>query len=147
MLPCIQYKPTRKQLIHLHKILCVNSATVPSNLGGGQNGHLVLMITLPEYNTQIKHAFIVPHKPGGFSPAPLPGVTLAQIAQINWVHEKSLQILHTYVNTNRVIKQQLQKAVYDIYLSAIKDYITIYANTCIHGSILPYIEHTVLLTT
>ena len=94
------------------------------------------MITLPEYNTQIKHKFVIPRKPGVVLPVPLPGATLAHIYQINWVHGQSLQLLQTYVNNNQVIKQQLQKEFYGIYLSAIKDYITSYIHTRIHEIIL-----------
>ena len=94
------------------------------------------MITLPEYNTQIKHKFVIPRKPGVVLPVPLPGATLAHIYQINWVHGQSLQLLQTYVNNNQLIKQQLQKEFYGIYLSAIKDYITSYIHTRIHEIIL-----------
>eukprot|EP00957_Ditylum_brightwellii_P078042 5932375-Ditylum_brightwellii.AAC.2 len=48
--------------IRLH--LNANAASIPSDLGGGQHGHLGLTISVTEHQTLTGHAFTRPANPG-----------------------------------------------------------------------------------
>ena len=60
--------PNREHLILLYKELAANAASVPSNLGGGNHGHLALMLSEPNYLAQTGNSFVLPHNPGDFAP-------------------------------------------------------------------------------
>ena len=68
VLPKIGGELTRESLIDLHQMFSENVASVDSNLGGYQNGHLALTMTGEEYTTHTGYAFVPPHNPGGYPP-------------------------------------------------------------------------------
>ena len=59
-------EPTREGLIDLHKLISGNAASVASNQGGGQHGHLALTMTAYEYRSHTGFAFVPPHNPGDY---------------------------------------------------------------------------------
>ena len=67
ILPKINGEPTREGLIDLHQLISGYIASVASNLGGGQHGHLVLSMMAKEYMEQTGFAFVRPHNPGKYS--------------------------------------------------------------------------------
>ena len=63
ILPKIDKKPTREELIDLHQLISGNAASVVSYLRGGQQEHLALKIKAEEYMEQIRSAFVLPYNP------------------------------------------------------------------------------------
>ena len=63
ILPNIGEEPTREGLIHLHRLVRGNVASVASNLGGGRHGHLALTITTEDYMEHTVYNFVPPHNP------------------------------------------------------------------------------------
>eukprot|EP00978_Attheya_sp_CCMP212_P025911 scaffold84189_cov35-Attheya_sp.AAC.1 len=55
----------------MHKSLCENAAAVTSNLGGGNHGHLALLVTDTAYFEETQLAFIAPTNPGDDPPTAL----------------------------------------------------------------------------
>ena len=65
-LPKIGGEPTRGGLIEIHRLISGNEASVASNLGGGQHGHLALTMTAKEYMENTGLVFVPPHNPGDY---------------------------------------------------------------------------------
>ena len=63
-IPPIHGEPDRTTLIAMHKLLCANAASITSNLGGGNHGHLSLLMTAAEYFEETQHTFTAPTNPG-----------------------------------------------------------------------------------
>eukprot|EP00957_Ditylum_brightwellii_P199957 15243390-Ditylum_brightwellii.AAC.1 len=60
--------PTWDSTRAIHLQLNANAASVPSDLGGGQHGHLGLLIGGAEYQTLTGHPFARPANPGMMPP-------------------------------------------------------------------------------
>ena len=71
VLPPIKGELESDQLIHMHLLMCANTAYIISNLGGGLNGHLVTIITTHEYYARTGQEFPPIHNLGNFTP-PIP---------------------------------------------------------------------------
>ena len=63
IIPNISIEPTREGLIEIHRLISGNVASMVSNLGGGQHGHLALTMTAEKYMEQTGFAFVPPHNP------------------------------------------------------------------------------------
>ena len=50
--PNIIREPTREGLIYIHRLINGNTASVVSNLRGGQHGHLAFKMTVKDYMEQ-----------------------------------------------------------------------------------------------
>ena len=61
ILPKIDRELTREGLIDIHQLISGNAASMASNLGEVQNGHLALTMTTDEYMEQKGFAFLPPH--------------------------------------------------------------------------------------
>ena len=66
ILPKIVGEPTRESLIKTHQLISGNAASMESNLRGGQQGHLVLTMTVEDYLDQTVHVFVPPYNPGNY---------------------------------------------------------------------------------
>ena len=66
ILPKIDGEPTREGLIKIHLFISGNAASVASNYGGGQHGHLALTMSAADYRAQTGFAFVPPHNPGDY---------------------------------------------------------------------------------
>ena len=60
ILPKIDGELTREGLIHLHRLISGNAASVALNLGGGRHGHLALTRTAYKYREQTGFTFVPP---------------------------------------------------------------------------------------
>lgn len=77
--------PTYETIAAIHAKLKVNASGVPSPLGGGQLGHLGLVLSPENYQTIADTPFTRPANPG-IHPNIQPGATAAQIAEITRQH-------------------------------------------------------------
>ena len=98
-----------------------NAASVPTTLGGGNHGHLALVMNPARYLALSGGApFIPPRNPGPVPVPPTPFMTAAQMELLRQTHQADLASFHTCNNTDTALKNQLLTAVDDIYLAAIK---------------------------
>ena len=62
--PLLNDRPTRQALTLLHSELNANAMSIPSNRGGGDHGHLALVLSVARYTTVAGQAFVTPVHPG-----------------------------------------------------------------------------------
>lgn len=115
----IDDRPDYDQLNALRKCLKENAASVPTQLGGGNNGYLALVVDEATYATIAPgQPFIRPPYPG---PQPVipPGSTQAQIGEIVRQYEKNLYDYNECNNVEKALRKQVTNCVDSLYLTAI----------------------------
>jgi hypothetical protein len=102
--------------------LNANAASVHSNGGDGQLGHLALTITPAAYTAiSAGHIpFVAPENPPVHPEHP-PGATAAQISEINRQHKENQTIFRQYHAIDNALRNQLIAAVPHIYISTLSD--------------------------
>eukprot|EP00957_Ditylum_brightwellii_P137597 10490100-Ditylum_brightwellii.AAC.1 len=110
-IPKIQGKHTYSAIKAIHKILMENAASVPTRLGGGNHGHLALVMNPARYLALSGGApFIPPRNPGPVPLPPMPFMMAAQMELLQQTHQADLASFHTCNNTNTALKNQLLTA-------------------------------------
>eukprot|EP00978_Attheya_sp_CCMP212_P021057 scaffold61089_cov59-Attheya_sp.AAC.4 len=105
----------------MHKKLCENAAAVTSNLGGGNHGHLALILTDKDYLNETKNTFIAPKNPGDDLPTALkPEDQLI----VNDRYKRNQRIFEKYGNTNKALKKQIKATVEEAFLSTLHHELT-----------------------
>lgn len=120
--------PSYASLKLLHKEINANAMSVPSLRGGGQHGHLALVINAARYLILTGAAFVTPPPPGPQPVHPL-GLTQPQITAANRAYDASVKDFTGYTVTGRDLKKQLLEAIPDIYTDELADETLGYANT------------------
>ena len=110
--------PTHLTLATLHRELNTYAAAIESNTGGGQHGHLALVMSDAAYMAIANQQFHAPVHPG---PNPVPGNTQHQIIENNRLHAAALQEHKVYKDTENQLKAMLIKAVPSIYIEELQD--------------------------
>jgi hypothetical protein len=127
-IPPIEGLPTYESITDITRLLNTNSASIHSELGDGQLGHLALTISPAVYATLSAIPFVAPLNPG---PAPVivPNVgTAPQIQAIIREHKESLRIWREYNHVDAALKQQLIRAVDQLYIRTLQHRHTGFAN-------------------
>ena len=115
----IQGTPTYEPLKNIKNEMNANVASVPCDLGGGENGHLGIMITTTEY-ANISHVnYVRPVHPGTLNiPA---GTTNYESTRLKNGH-KELICLNREVNiVEAILLKQLSKVLPKIYLKSFRN--------------------------
>ena len=116
-LPKIHGEPTYETINDIVQHMYANAATVRSPLGGGQHGHIGLIMKPALYQTLSATAFIRPNDPG---PLPVynPNIryTAADRESIAADHKENRRIFDLCNNVDTALKRQLIEAVDEIYL-------------------------------
>jgi hypothetical protein len=116
--------PTHLTLATLHRELNAFAMGVTSDRGGGNHGHLALVMSDADYQQLTGAAFIIPNHPG---PNPAPGATQPQINENNRLHTNAIAEHKTYKDTETTLKQMLLKAVPNTYIKELQDQLLGYA--------------------
>jgi len=113
-------KPTNTTLKKLKKEVYANARAIPSTRGGGNHGHLGIVMDDAAYLTLAGQAFDLPAHPG---PAPVhqANPTAAQIAENNRVYNATLDELKLATNVENAIKNQIVEAVDSLYFDDLED--------------------------
>lgn len=119
-LPKISGLPTYETLTELRKALKYNASSVPSTLGGGNNGYLGIVVSTAVYASIDPTPFITPVDPGVQPNIPV-GTTAAATAVIVRAHQEHQRQFREHQNLQRALKKQLQVSVEPLYLRAIRD--------------------------
>jgi hypothetical protein len=124
-LPKIHGEPNRDSLIEIHGLLCENASSVTTNQGGGNHGHLALMLSAKAYNEQTKHDFIPPPNPGDAPAIATAGENRAQEqAGLDEIFKRATRLYDRYNTTDKALKKQIESAVERPYLAELRDQLT-----------------------
>jgi hypothetical protein len=115
----INGEPNPENLLRFQKQLKANARSVYSNLGGGQNGHLFLVLSPAAYALISNTPFVRPDHPGTLIIPP--NNTEAQIRVLKDAHKLRLATFKEVTGVEQALKQQIIKAVDNTYLTAIRN--------------------------
>ena len=116
-------EPDFPQLHSLLRACKANACSVPSTLGGGQNGYVGMLVSAVAYASLAPGTpFIAPVHPGGLPP--LPNGTQYQIAQLKSQHDESKRVYEEYILMQRALIAQVISVLDAKYLSALRNRVT-----------------------
>ena len=113
-------QPTPLALQRLRTELIANAMSVPSNRGGGENGHLCLVLPEEELATISDTPFEIPVNPG---PLPVPGAnaTNAHIAATNAAYNTLVTEAKEYIHARNALRAMILEAVEPAYYDILRD--------------------------
>ena len=117
-------EPTTASLITLHTEVKSNAQAVNSPLGGGENGHLGLVVTPEVYATLVPGGtpYVRPVNPGNLI---INGdETQYQIAQRRQEHDEATRAFRELIGVERALIQQIVSALEPKYLRALRNPVT-----------------------
>lgn len=124
--------PTYAIISEVHKKLKTNSASVHSNLGGGQHGLLGLTLQDRTYTTLTGVPFILPTNPGTVPNIPA-GSSGPQISQFESAHKEELREWQETTRADQALQQQLLSVFDEEYLRGLRNmhmgYVGVSTNT------------------
>lgn len=116
----IEGEPTYESIKLLHNQLKSNAASVPSTLGGGNHGHLGLVLQATLYTTVLGQQFVEPPNPG-ITPNIPAGSTNAQIGVLTRQFNAETKVYLEYKRTDAALKQQLLEAIGEVYVESLRN--------------------------
>ena len=128
-------KPTFESLYQLIVDLQANAQSVHSNLGGGANGHLGLIMTPTQYAIHSTTPYVRPTHPGTLT-IPV-GTTRLAADDMERNHTEALRVFHEVRGVEQALMQQLVTAIDSKYLIAFKNRATGQFN----GHLMQIIQH------
>lgn len=112
-------QPTLDSIANLKRELTKNAKSVTSTLGGGQHGHIFLVLTAHEFGSI--PGTVPVNRP--VHPGPLPqipaGATAAQISAAERAHQESINLFDRFTGVELALLAQVEEAIEPIYLSPI----------------------------
>ena len=102
-------EPTFESLRTLHDEIKSNAMSVASTLGGGQHGHLGLVLSTAEYTRISMTPFIRPNHPGTLNIAL--GTAAHEAARLQRAHDKLIRAWREVVDVEKTIIKQLVAAL------------------------------------
>jgi hypothetical protein len=114
-------EPTNASLQLLLKELYANTCSIYSTLGGGNNGHLAVIMPTVDYLIQMTNIpFTIPVHPGP-SPVHANGATAFQITETNRLFKQNIDNHLLYTAIKAQLKQQIITTVEYTYLQLLED--------------------------
>ena len=121
----ISGQPNYELLKSIKDELKANAASVASNLGGGANGHLGLVLTDVEYLTVSPTAYIRPAHPGPLViPAGPPAIPQYLRAEMREDHKEAVRVFREADNVEKALKKQFAEAMPELYLKRFRNRLT-----------------------
>ena len=130
-IPTVNYHETSFEKPNLTRILGIgslyqlltdlraNALSVHSNLGGGNDGHLGLLMTPAQYAIESPTPYQRPAHPGALV---IPPATARHLAdQMERDYKEELRVFHEVRGVEKALTQQVVSAVEDKYLLAFKN--------------------------
>ena len=127
--------PNAAMVNMLKRELFANAAAIPCPAGGGNHGHLGLVMPVADYAALGGGVvpWVDPADPGVLAPAAGVAAVIAA-ATAQWNNDKF--VYNTFVGVRNKLKQQVLEAVPDCYLNALADPMIGYANVTVTQMIL-----------
>ena len=113
-------KPTNSSIQLLQRQLYTNARSITSPRGGGNNGHLALLMSDFDYFARAGIAFTIPVHPD-VAPVHSVGATSAQIAETIRLYNQELAAHTLYHQVSTALKSQILAAVEITYLRALEN--------------------------
>lgn len=107
--------------------LIANAMSVPSTRGGGQHGHLALVLPPLELNLVAPEPFIEPQHPGP-PPEHAANATNAQMHAADTAYARAITDFNTYRNTRNALRAQILATVHQDYSNILSHPLFGYAN-------------------
>ena len=118
----IHGESTYESLRLIQNQLKADARSVHSSLGGGQLGHLGLVLTPAQYALLSPHPYIRPPRP---PPLVLPAYQLPHVVQTAQNrHNDQIKLLNECNNVEQALHQQIIKAVENAFLTALRNRLT-----------------------
>ena len=111
------YEPLRK----IKNELKTNASTVQCDLGGGNNGHLGLVLSAVEYTTVSATPYVQPIHPGTVIPV---GTTNWETQILHEVHREKIWLFREANAVEKALLKQLTRALSDLHLLPYRDQTT-----------------------
>lgn len=118
ILDLIDGQPTNTSLQLLQRQLYTNARSVSSTLGGGNHGHLGMVMTNAAYTALTGVIFIIPNHPGN-APVHLAGANQVTMNETIRMYQVHVQQHELYQRVATQLKAQLIAAVEGIYIAAL----------------------------
>ena len=131
----IHGEPTFEGIRTIHQELMINAQTVHSDLGGGANGHLGLVLSPRRYALLSNAEYNRPIHPGQLVIPP--GTTLHMARTMRDQHTERSRVFREMIGVENALKQQIVAAVEPQYLQAMRDPVT----GKLKGTIAEMIKH------
>ena len=131
-------RPTNVTLKLLQQEINTNAMSIVTNRGGGNHGHLALVIPATEYTIQagVGNYFLTLTNPGN-TPTHAPNATGPQITEINRQFKVDVKEFQHHNKVKNELKQQIIEAVDDKYINTLSDNLFGYANI----TVLTILQH------
>ena len=111
--------PTYEALQEMQDQLKANAASVNTNLGGGANGHLGIVLTPMEYRNVSNTAYTRPNHPGrAVIPA---GTTNHEASRLHRQHTEDLREFREAIDVKQALIKQIVEAVDTTYLKSLRN--------------------------
>ena len=118
----IHGEPTYESLRLIQNQLKANARSIHTYLGGGQLGHLGLVLTPAQYALLSPHPYVRPPRP---PPLVLPAYQLPHVVQTAQNrHNDQVKLFNECNNVEQALRQQIVKAVDDAFLTALRNRLT-----------------------
>jgi hypothetical protein len=123
-IPTTTGEPNYASISNMVQTLYGNAASLPTTLGGGQHGHVGLIMTPILYATLANTAYIPPNDPGA-TPNPIGTTTVArEIIRLD--HKEERRIYDNHQNMDDALKSQVIDTINDTYLCELRNKYTGY---------------------
>jgi hypothetical protein len=131
VLPTVQGDPDYQTIHATRKFLQVNSRAIDTHLGGGNFGHLGLIISDASYamiapSTDAGPTLWTTPQAPGRAPANTDG-TAAKISAARHIWEEDVQTYQTYTSVQQALKKQITSVFEPMYLDILNDNMVGYA--------------------
>ena len=125
----IHGEPSYDSITSIKNELYANAAVIPTTLGGGQHGHIGLIMPAPLYATLSNTPFIFPADPGPL-PQFSPNIQYTAVHRDTIIqeHKEQRHLYDTITNVDLALKKLVLAAIDDVYLNEKKHRYTGYLN-------------------
>ena len=118
-------EPTFETLTNLQDQLKINAQAIPSILGGGNHGHLGLVVSPAEYQMITLTPFVRPTNPGAFVLTPqMQNYAVDQIEFLRQQHNERLALYNQVEQVESALKQFITDSIPQEYLLALRHTVT-----------------------
>ena len=115
----IHGEPTFATLLRMKKQLKANAISITSDLGGGQFGHLGLVLTPPEYALLSPVPYARPAHPGALVIAA--GTAQHEAIRLRDEHKENIRLFRETIDVEKVLIKLIVGAVEPQYLKELRD--------------------------
>ena len=115
----IHGEPTYFQLKELKNELKSNASSVTTDLGGGANGHLGLVLTPAEYNAVSATAYNRPTHPGNLNIAA--GTAQHEATRLRNEHKEAVRLFRETIDVEKALIKQVVAALEPKYLKSLRN--------------------------